>query len=100
MKFYSDVTKKLYDTQEALTKDETAQIKAQQKKELEEKQKSEQRAARAKEVEAAYAAAVEATNRYHELRNAFVNDYKAYHMTISRQYDLADNWFTTLFNLL
>ena len=71
MKFYSDVTKKLYETQEDLIKAE---------KEI--KDKENDRAKRAKEVEAAISAAESAQKKANKLLNDFLKDYGSFHATI------------------
>ena len=67
MKYYSEQTKKLYDSPEELAK---AEKDFEEKKTVELKKK-EAREARAKEVADAY-------NKYVELFNAFVKDYGYY----------------------
>lgn len=71
MKFYSELTKKLYDTQEELTKAEVAMTK----------QKAD-RAERAKEVTEAIKEATEATKKAEKLLRAFVKDYGSFKTTI------------------
>lgn len=72
MKFYSEETKKIYDSEDELKKAEK-ELKAQC--ELE-KRKKEERSIRAKEVEDAF-------KNYVELRDKFIEDYGNYHMTIT-----------------
>ena len=67
MKYYSEQTKKLYESQEDLEKAE----KEFEEKKAAELKKKEAREARAKEVADAY-------NKYVELFNAFVKDYGDY----------------------
>ena len=67
MKYYSEQTKKLYDSPEELAKAE----KDFEEKKTAELKKKEAREARAKEVADAY-------NKYVELFNAFVKDYGYY----------------------
>lgn len=100
MKFYSDITKKFYDTVEDCKEAENKAVEAQKKAEAEKKTKEDARATRAKEVEAAYKAAVEAEQKYVELRNAFINDYHSYHMTYSTTKDLVNDIFETTFYFL
>ena len=71
MKFYSDVTKKLYETQEDLIKAE---------KEIKDKESN--RAKRAKEVETAISAAEAAQKKANKLLNDFLKDYGSFHATI------------------
>ena len=97
MKYYSEVTKKMYDTEDALKTAEAAEAKKKAEADL----KSQQRASRAKEVEDAFKAAQAAFDKYTELRNKFVEDYGSYHMSYTKpvlkngEYD----WINWLFNL-
>lgn len=79
MKYYSDETKKLYDTEEALKAAEKAVVEARKEKE----KLKEQRSARAKEVEDAFKAVEQAQARAYELLNAFTKDYGSFHMSWS-----------------
>lgn len=105
MKFYSEVTKRLYDSQDELTKDERKVATAEAEKKAVEAKKSAERAARAKEVEDAYKAEVEAHAKYIKLRNQFVDDYGSFHMsytTSTPEVEVRSPYtlFDTLFNLL
>lgn len=100
MKFYSDVTKKLYDTQDALASAEALVLK----EKVEAEEKEQKRGERAKEVEAAYKAVLEAQAKYTELKNKFIDDYGGFHMTATHKgpvWSAADinNWIDLLFNL-
>lgn len=87
LKFYSDVTKKLYDTEEALQKAEIA---------VDEKKNA--RETRAKEVEAAIKAAQDANKKAHDLLSQFCADYGSYHTSISNVSDSSlFDWLTDLF---
>ena len=77
MKYYSEKTKKLYDSEEIL-RDEEAKFDLEHEKELALKA---QRAERAKEVDAAYDEAVKAKRKADELCNQFIKDYGSYHST-------------------
>lgn len=77
MKFYSEKTEQLYDS-EAELKQAESQLEELQKKEEEKKQA---RAARAKEVEDAFKAVNEAQKKANELLVAFTKDYGSFHMT-------------------
>lgn len=79
MKYYSELTKKVYDTEELLV---TAENELKDKQALEEK-KNAQRAVRAKEVEQAYKHCVEARKTYEKLLSDFCKDYKYFHTTIN-----------------
>lgn len=81
MKYYSEVTKKLYDTEPQLVAAEANVIK--QQAEAEEKKKA--RAARAKEVEDALKAVTEAQRHYTELKNKFIEDYGSFHVSLSEK---------------
>lgn len=81
MKFYGDLTKKLYNTAEECEKAE-ATFKAQiEEAEAKKKELAEAKAARAKEVTDAYQAVREAQKNYETLRGQFVRDYGSFHMT-------------------
>ena len=71
MKFYSQLTKKLYDTKEELVEAEAEQTKAKA-----------DRAERAKEVTEALKAANEAQKKANELLHQFVKDYGSFKTTI------------------
>ena len=85
MKFYSEITKKIYDSEKDLKK---AEFEIQKQNEEKEKLRS-QRAERAKEVEAAY-------KKANELLDAFVNDYGSFHMTLA---DTEKSPFHSLFDM-
>lgn len=97
MKYWSEVTKKLYDTEMDLAAAEAVAKKADAEKEA----KSKARAARAKEVEDAYRAVMEANKHYNELKDKFVEDYGSFHMTITSKTPLQSkpDIFDMLFNL-
>lgn len=100
MKYYSEITKQLYDCEAALNKAEQAIAEKQAKEAAEQKAKSELRTARAKEVEKAYKAAVDANKAYVELRNAFVKDFGSFHMSVTSQSPTdATSLLDFLFNL-
>jgi len=88
MKFYSELTKKIYDSAEELDKAEkqvAAAEKAKQKKEAERK-------ARAKEVQDAFKTA-------YELRDKFIADFGTYHQTLTKE-DVSAKNIADLFELL
>lgn len=93
MKYYSDETKKLYDTEEALKAAEKAVIEARKEKE----KLKEQRSARAKEVEDAFKAVEQAQAHAYELLNAFTKDYGSFHMSWS---DSVKKPYFPLFDIL
>lgn len=111
MKFYSEVTKKLYDTEAELNDAEIVIKKAEEcKKKARENKLKNERAARAKVVDAAfedYRKAKEiAKKKYSDanaLLDAFVKDYGTYHVSISEKNKRADNFdelFSELINSL
>ena len=87
MKYYSETCKKMYDSVEEL---ETAEKEFNEKHEKELALK-EERKARAQEVEEAY-------KKYLELKAKFIEDYKAYHMTLTTK-DLPDLSKVSIFDL-
>lgn len=101
MKYYSELTKKVYDTEEELKKVEKEYHKEQEEKEKALATKKEE----AKAVTQAYKemesirqkyqeAYREANKKFVELRNAFVNKYGSWHMTYSVA-DEGDDYFET-----
>lgn len=82
MKYFSDVTNKVYDSVEALEAEEKkiADEKAEKEKALAEKKAN--REARAKEVEAALKAAIDAQKNANEKLTAFCADYGTFHTSI------------------
>lgn len=91
MKYYSEITRKLYDNADALALAEAEQKKieeAKRKKEEEAKlareSKKKARAEKAKEVEDAY-------KEYQKKLNEFIKTYGAFHMTLNG--DDFDNFF-------
>lgn len=106
MKFYSEITKKLYKSEDALLEAEAAIKKAENEKKLKETKLNNERAARAKVVEAAFEeyrkAAEDAKKKHREADNlldAFVKDYGCYHMSISEK-NRDSNKFDELFSEL
>ena len=88
MRYYSGVTKKIYESATELMKaEQEAELEQQKKLELEQKEKEKkekiaaERKARAAEVEEARKEMVTAQNHYKEVLEAFVRDYKSYHYT-------------------
>jgi len=85
MKYYSEVTKKVYDTEEALVEAEKALSTA-----------KEQRSLRAKEVEDALLKAREAQKEATDLLNKFVKDYGSFKTTIRDANPFFWDWFDFL----
>lgn len=102
MKYYSDKTRKFYDTAEACQQAEVAAKEAENRekilKEREEAHKKElveQRKARATEVDNARKAMNEAQKKYKEVLEAFIRDYGSFHYTTTSFDDIP-----TLFDFL
>ena len=87
MKFYSELTKKLYDTQEDL-----------QKAEIEVTKSKADRAERAKEVEKALKEANEASKKANKLLQEFVKDYGSFKTTIKDENVDANSIFWDVFD--
>lgn len=83
MKYYSEVTQRLYNTKEELEKAETEIKEAEAKRVATEKAKREARAKRAKEVEDALKFANEAQAEAVRLLKDFTKDYGYFHMSYS-----------------
>ena len=99
MKFYSEVTKQLYDNEKDLIKAEEKIAAEEQAK----KAKDAEKGKRAKEVEAAYKASVEAQNKFNELKNKFIEDYGSFHMTYTEKkpaVKASENSITDIFDYL
>lgn len=96
MKYYSEETKKLYDSEEELAKAEEVVKEAREKREQLLKEKKEQRAARAKEVEDAFKEAKEAADKANKLLSEFCKDYGSFHTTLKDPFrnifDMFWNW--------
>ena len=89
MKYYSEITKKLYDSKDELVKAEVETTKA----------KSE-RAEKAKEVTELLKAANEATKKANKALDEFVKEYGSFKTTIKDTDSNADNSFWNLFDRL
>lgn len=81
MKYYSDLTRKFYESAEDCSAAEDEFYKAKEAKETKEKALKEERKNRANEVSEAYKAYLSAKNNYYKLLKNFVSDYGSYHMT-------------------
>ena len=79
MKFYSEVTNKLYNSEKDLAKAEAEVKKAEAEKVAQEKAKKAERATRAKEVEKALKEANEAQAKAIQLLKDFTKDYGYFH---------------------
>lgn len=85
MKYYSDVTKKLYTTEKELLQAEKNIADAKAAKEAREKKLKEERAARAKIVEVAIQEAKAAKQKADMLLNNFVKDYGYFHTSYTTE---------------
>lgn len=83
MKYYSEITKTMFNTVEELQKAEAAVIKREKEKADAEKAKAAQRATRAKEVEKAFKDAEAARRKAAKLLQDFTKDYGYFHMSYS-----------------
>lgn len=75
--FYSDITKKTYETEEACLEAEKLVAAENEKKEA----LAAERGKRAKEVEDAYERAMEANKTAYDLMQEFLKDYHTFHFT-------------------
>lgn len=82
MKYYSELTKKIYDCESDLIADEESVVKAKEEKEAKAKQLKEERANRAKAVEDAYKLANEKQAEADKLMREFIKDYGSFHTTV------------------
>lgn len=106
MKYYSELTKKIYETEEELNKAEQEQkLELAKKEEVAQKKKE-----RANEVQDAYKKAIEvrkkaqneieeAEKKYYALRDKFVEDYGSWHMTYTSKDGVDTYDFSTLTDL-
>lgn len=95
MRYYSDVTSKLYDSPEALAEAEAA-VKAEQARvQAEQEKKANERKERAAVVEQARQAMVEAQKNYRVALENFCKDYGNYHYSLKARDlpSLFDNFF-------
>ncbi len=104
MKYYSDVLKRLFDSEKELLEAEDAKKKAEEEKALREKEKNAARAEAAKKVEEAMKKAAEANKNYREVLSDFCKNYGAYHYSFTDDgkedtYDLFDELVKFLFQL-
>ncbi len=85
MKYYSELTKKIYDSENELLEAEKALTESKDK-----------RAARAKEVEEALKVAREAQKKANDLLSAFVKDYGSFKTTMKGTDPFFWDWFDLL----
>lgn len=79
MKYFSDVTNKVYNTVEELNNEETKIIEARKAQEVAVAEKKAKREARAKEVEEAIKVALEAQKAANDKLQDFCKDYGTFH---------------------
>lgn len=106
MKFYSELTQKVYNTEAECKKAEQAfnfeleqKARAEEQKRLAEKKKQEERAADAKVVEQKYEAMFRAQKECREAVDAFVKKHGSYHFTTD-SVEKIPYLFGTLFDFL
>ena len=99
MKYYSDVTKKFYNTVEDCEREEKQVIKQEEEKKLAEQRKNEARANAAKSVEEKRLVMVKAQKDYKEALEAFCKQYGSYHFT-SKSFDDIPHLFNSFFDFL
>ena len=94
MRIFSKKTNKEYKTVEDCLKAEKEFDEALALEKAKKQKLAEDKKARATEVEEAWKAVREANRKYVELKNKFINDYGAFHMTFK---DKDDNTWESLF---
>lgn len=94
MKYFSELTKRVYETVEEL---EAAEKVEQEKLDAEAAKKA-KRAEKAKEVEQALADVNAAYKHYTEVLEAFCKDYGAYHTTLTGDDELFNLIYNRVFN--
>lgn len=100
MKYFSDVTKRFYETEQACIDAEVEVQKAQEAAQAERQKKIETRKQRADEVEAARRKYLEARKTYNEVLTQFCRDYGAYHCSIKdNQKENITDYLDALFGL-
>ena len=82
MKYFSNITKRFYETEQDCIDAEVEVQKAQEAVQAERQKKIETRKQRADEVEAARRDYLEARKTYNEVLTKFCRDYGAYHCSI------------------
>lgn len=99
MRFYSDKTRKFYETLEDCEKAEKDFEVEQERKKAEALQKSNDRKEAAKKVENAYNALITAKKAYHEELSKFCKQYGTYHLSLDKDgmLDWMDSFWSTWF---
>lgn len=100
MKYFSDITRKFYETEQDCINAEVEVQKAQEAAQAERQKKIETRKQRADEVEAARHYYLEARKTYNEVLTQFCRDYGAYHCSIKdNQKENVADYLDALFGL-
>lgn len=94
MRYWSDKTRKFYESEKECVEAEEALDKQLAEAEAKRKELAEQRKVRAKEVEDAYNALIAARKQYNKLLNDFCKDFGSYHATFTS----GDDAFTEVFD--
>lgn len=98
MKYYSENTRKFYDSEQECAQAEIEYNKKLAAEKAKKEELSNARKTRANEVEEAYKAILDAKKHYNELLNAFVKDYGSFHMTLKTGDDNPFNLFESFFD--
>lgn len=99
MKYYSDLTKKLYDSEQECAEAEATLLKKRQEEEEATAKKAQERKARAEAIDASYERLAAAQKEYSQLVSEFVKDYGAYHKTYSNNNHFPfDSIFASIFD--
>lgn len=98
MKYYSENTRKFYDSEQECAQAEIEYSKKLAAEKAKKEELSNARKARANEVEEAYKAILEAQKVYREKLNAFMKDYGSFHMTLRTGEDNPFNLFESFFD--
>lgn len=98
MKYYSDLTKKFYETSNECVEAEEVFLEAQAREKEEKERKASERKDRAEKVEKARKKMVKAQQEYRDELNAFCRDYGHYHYSSTSADDIP-TLFTSLFDI-
>lgn len=93
MKYYSEITRKYYDTESECIEAEKTHNAALEEAKAKKDALIAARKDRAKEIEEAYAAVRAAEKKYNKLRTDFIKDYGSFHMTFTSD---DDDFFTDI----
>lgn len=98
MKYYSENTRKFYDSEQECAQAEIEYSKKLAAEKAKKEELSNARKARANEVEEAYKQAIDAQNKYRQLLSRFCKDYGNFHMTIKTGEENPFDMFYGLFD--